>query len=145
MTTTADQPAFDDATVSAHFDRYQGDVRDRLLRVRGLIFEAAAEDESIGRVEETLEWGQPAYLTPDTRSGSTVRIDALKGEPGGFAVYFHCQTDLVETFRRLYPETFSFEGNRALRLCARDAFPEAELKHCVALALTYHRRRRRPG
>jgi hypothetical protein len=52
-----------------------------------------------------------------------------------YAVYFHCQTNLVETFRELYPE-LRFEGNRAILLDAREKPPEAALRHCVALALT---------
>ena len=48
--------------------------------------------------------GQPSYLTPETKSGSTIRIDQVKAAAGQYAVYFHCQTDLVETFRELYPE-----------------------------------------
>ena len=31
-------------------------------------------------------------------SGSTIRIDQVKSAAGQYAVYFHCQTDLVETF-----------------------------------------------
>lgn len=135
------QPDFSEPAVSGVFETYSGSVRDRLLQVRALIFETAGEQDGVGRVQETLKRGQPAYLTPDTGSGSMVRIDAVKGEPGAFAVYFHCRTDLVETFRRLYPGRFTFEGNRALQLNADADLPEAELKHCIALALTYHNRR----
>ena len=47
----------------------------------------------------------PAELsTPETKSGSTVRIDQVKAVPDQIAIYFHCQTDLVATFRELYPE-----------------------------------------
>jgi hypothetical protein len=134
-------PEFADGTVAAVFDRLPTTVRGKLLRVRALIFETAAEQDGVGQIEETLKWGQPAYLTSETGSGSTVRIDAVKGEADGFAVYFHCQTNLVQTFRQLYPERFDFEGNRALRFRAGDDLPETELKHCLALALTYHRRR----
>ena len=41
----------------------------------------------------------------------------MKSSAGQYAVYFHCQTDLVETFRELYPE-LSFSGNRAILLDA---------------------------
>ena len=54
-----------------------------------------------------------------------------------YAVYFHCQTNLVETFRELYPTELSYSGNRAIILNADKAIPEPELRHCVALALTY--------
>jgi hypothetical protein len=31
-----------------------------------------------------------------------------------------------------------FEGNRALLFDVKDPIPEQPLKHCIALALTYH-------
>jgi hypothetical protein len=61
----------------------------------------------------------------------------VKEVAGQYAVFFHCQTNLVETFRELYPE-LRYGGNRCILLKAEDKLPEAELRHCVALALTYH-------
>ena len=107
-----------------------------------MILETAAETPGVGLVHEALKWGQPSFLTPQTGSGSTIRIDAVTGAPGACAIYFHCQTDLVATFRRLYPDAFDFEGNRALKLAVGDQPPKAELKHCIALALTYHLRKK---
>jgi hypothetical protein len=37
-------------------------------------------------------------------SGSTVRIDQVKAEPGQVEVYFHARPNLVETFREIDPE-----------------------------------------
>lgn len=132
---------FADPAVAQVFDAYPPGLRRKLLALRELIFETAAATAGVGRLEETLKWGEPAYVTAETGSGSTVRIDALKGEPDRFAIYFHCQTDLVETFRRLYPRSFEFEANRALHFRSGVALPENELRHCIALALTYHSRR----
>ena len=67
----------------------------------------------------------------------------MKAEAGQVAVYFHCQTNLVETFRELYPE-LRYSGNRAILLDAGDKLPESELRHCVGLALTYHASKRKP-
>jgi hypothetical protein len=53
------------------------------------------------------------------------------------------QTDLVETFRELYPSEFSYGGNRSILLSAEDDVPEPALRHCVALALTYHLNKRK--
>jgi hypothetical protein len=53
-----------------------------------------------------------------------------------------CQTDLVETFRELYPE-LTYGGNRSILLDAADALPDAALRHCVAPALTYHLNKRK--
>jgi len=125
------------SAVEAVFDAYPKPVKAKLLALRRLILDTAKTTKGVGLVEETLKWGQPSYLTPETKSGSTVRIDQVKAEPGQYAVYFHCQTNLVETFRELYPE-LRYGGNRCIFLDAADKVPEVELRHCVALALTYH-------
>ncbi len=123
--------------VEAVFGAYPKPVKAKLLALRRLIFDTAKATKGVGALEEALKWGQPSYLTPETKSGSTIRIDQVKPEAGQVAVYFHCQTNLVETFRELSPE-LSFAGNRSILLNARDKLPAAALRHCVVLALTYH-------
>ena len=113
-------------------------MRDALLRLRGLIFAAAVESPSVGPLIETLKWGDPAYLPRTPRIGTTVRINAVKGAKTQYAALFHCQTTLVESFRLLYPDTLSFSGNRAILLDLDQPASDAALKHCIALALTYH-------
>lgn len=132
-----------DPAVAAVFDGYPEPLRGRLLALRALILDVAAETEGVGAVEETLKWGQPSYLTPETKSGSTVRIDAVKGEPPRYAAYFHCQSGLVDSFRALYPDGLTFAGDRAIVLGVDEMVPEAALRHCIALALTHHRRKGR--
>ena len=131
-----------DAAVKAAFAACPGPVKSKLLGLRRLIFDTAAATEGVGALEEILKWGQPSYLTAESKSGSTIRIDQVKAEAGQYAVYFHCQTDLVATFRELYPE-LRYAGNRAILLNAGEKVPEAALRHCVALALTYHARKRK--
>ena len=126
-----------DPAVDRVFDAYPRPVKAKLLALRRLILDTAKATQGVGTLEETLKWGQPSYLTAESKSGSTIRIDQVKSEAGQVAVYFHCQTNLVETFRELYPE-LNYGGNRAILLDAADKLPEAELRHCVALALTYH-------
>jgi hypothetical protein len=116
-----------------------------LLALRRLILDIAKVTEGVGALEETLKWGQPSYLTAETGSGSTIRIDRVKSAANGYAIYFHCQTNLVETFRELYPSEFSYGGNRSILLNAEDDVPEQPLRHCVALALTYHLNKRKAG
>lgn len=135
------QHPFSDGQVDAVFAGYAEPVRARLLALRELIFDTAAETDGVGQLVETLKWGQPAYLTERPRTGSTLRIDALKGTDTGYAMFVHCQTTLVSTYREIYPDTFRFDGNRALLFSADTPVPEDPLKHCIALALTYHRRR----
>jgi hypothetical protein len=130
-----------DPAVAALFDAYPKPQKSKLLALRRLILDTARTTEGVGAIEEALKWGQASYLTSETKSGSTVRIDWVKSA-NQVAVYFHCQTDLVETFRELYPE-LNYGGNRSILLDAADALPEAALRHCVALALTYHLNKRK--
>ena len=89
----------------------RGKAAREALALRKLIFDTAAQTEGVGELEETLKWGQPSYLTPETKSGSTIRIDGSGGD-GRCAVYFICHTNLVESFRELYA-TRSPRGQRA--------------------------------
>jgi len=134
---------FSDPAVDAAFSAYPKPIRAKLLALRRLIFDTAKATEGVGALQETLKWGQPSYLTPETKSGSTIRIDQVKSATGQYAVYFHCQTDLVATFRELYPRELSYGGNRSILLDAADELPQAALRHCVALALTYHLNKRK--
>jgi hypothetical protein len=135
--------SFSDPAVDAVFASYRRPIRTKLLTLRRLIFDTARSTVGVGRIEETLKWGQPSYLTPDTGSGSTIRIDQVKSADDQYAVYFHCQTDLVATFRELYPDEVRYDCNRCILFKAADAIPEQPLRHCLALALTYHLNKRK--
>jgi len=129
--------------VDAVFSAYPKPIKAKLRGMRRLIFDTAKTTEGVGALQETLKWGQPSYLTTQTKSGSTIRIDQVKSTANQYAVYFHCQTDLVATFRELYPTELSYGGNRSILLNAEHDIPEPALRHCVALALTYHLNKRK--
>jgi len=117
-------------------------VQARLKDVRALVLETAKSTEGVGKLLETLRWGQFSFLTPETGSGSTIRIDGCRDDDSKLALYFHCQSGLVSQFRQYYPKAFTFEGDRALVLDANQPLPRAELTHCIALALTHHLRKK---
>jgi hypothetical protein len=60
-------------------------------------------------------------------------------------MYFLCRTNLVETFRTLFPHEFRFEGQRAIVFDLADAVPTDAMAFCIATALTYRLKRRRLG
>ena len=74
--------------------------------------------------------------------------NVLEGKETGpvrdYAMYFNCNTSLVDTFKELYGDLFNFEGNRAIVFNETDELVVNELKHCISLALTYHRVKRLP-
>ena len=130
--------AIKDRKVAATFRAYPSPITAKLLGLRQVIFDVASETDGVGELHETLRWGQPSYLTVQTGSGTSIRIDQLKSQPGMYAMYFHCQTTLVGTFREMFRDGFAFDGNRGILFRSRDRTPLAKLRKCVALALTYH-------
>ena len=121
--------------IADKFARYPDATRQELRKLRALILETAAQLPGVGALDETLKWGQVSYLTSQSGSGTTIRIDHDRPS-GRAALYVNCKTDLVSRYRTLYPDGFSYQGDRAV-LLPPDA-DEAALRHVVALALTYH-------
>ena len=135
------------ADVAVSFDALPSEARDVLLDLRGLIFETATEDPRIGAINEVLRWGEPAYITARAITGSTLRlgIEKTSGKP---ALFFNCNTSLVEGFRERFGAQLSYSKNRAV-LIDRDVSgndtpgSNAEthrqaLRHCIHAALSYH-------
>ncbi|MCK0139851.1 DUF1801 domain-containing protein [Aliiroseovarius sp. F47248L] len=129
-------PPFPNTAVADVFASFPEDAHSGLLTFRNLIFATANETSGVGRIEETLKWGQPAYLTPDSKSGTTIRLGVPKS--GGFAVYVHCQTTLISEFRSLFPDDFAYDGNRAILFEEGQALPVDPLRLFIKNALTYH-------
>ena len=127
-------PPFEETAVADKFESYPVDIRKKLLALRQLIFETALEND-IHHLEETLKWGEPSYLAP---KGSTLRINSRAKSPNEYAMFFHCKTKLVDTFKEIYPSEFKYEGNRAIVFSLEDPLPINPLKHCIELSLTYH-------
>ena len=134
---------FQSPDVEAVFSGYPDRMRGKMLALRELVFLTASKTEGVGAIEETLKWGEPSYLTVRPKSGTTIRINWHPDRPDDCSVYFHCQTNLISTCREFYPDLFAFEGNRRMSYAADDPPPDEALQHCLALALTYHRRKRR--
>lgn len=126
---------FEDRAVAAAFDAFPQDQRVQLLDLRDLIFQVSADHPETGTVLETLKWGQPAYLTPETKSGSTLRLGLSKA--GQVALFAHCQTTIIADFQTLFPDDFAYQGARAV-FVSPEALPKQKLRLLIASALTYH-------
>jgi len=127
--------------VAAVFEHYPINIQKKLHALRQLILETASEAAEVDSVEETLKWGEPSYIA---KAGSTIRMGWKKQNPDQYALYFNCQTKLVETFREIYRDKFIFEGNRAIVFNEKDDILADELKQCILSALTYHTRKHLP-
>jgi hypothetical protein len=129
--------------VAAAFDAFPSAAGERLAELRALIFETAAATPGVGPLTETLKWGEPAYLTEASRSGSTIRLGVTRSDPPRCAVYLNCKTTLVEEFRAAFADVLDFEGNRAVLLDPARDLPREALAQAFAMALTYHHRKRK--
>lgn len=132
---------FTNKDVENVFKSYPEKIQKPMLKLRQMVLDTAAESDAVTAIEETLKWGEPSYIC---KIGSTVRMDWKDTNPEQYALYFHCQTKLVDTFKELYPDLLHFEGNRAIVFGVDDELPLDEVKHCILLSLTYHKRKHLP-
>ena len=118
--------------VRAAYDTMNIPARNRALALRELVLRVAgAEDIAL---EETLKWGEPAYLPG--RGGTTVRIGTDKGGEQ-VKLLVNCQTSLVEQWQEMFGKKLDCEGNRAVLV--KDDTDDEALAFCIAMALTYHK------
>lgn len=115
---------------------YPKKIQKQLLAIRKIIFDLQTQHSDIAEIEETLKWGEPSYLT---KSGSTIRISWKKSSPEQYGIYFNCKSKLVDTYKEIYPNEFTYEGNRAIILKYNQIIPRNELSQCLLMALTYHK------
>ncbi len=121
--------------VRAAFDACDGPVRAGMMVLRGMILARAADLPVIGRVVEGVRWGQPAYLTPDTRAGCSLRIGPVAG--AGFGLFVHCQTGLIDAFLDGPGAGVRRQGNRAVVFGVGEEVPQV-VGVLIGWALTYH-------
>ncbi|MDQ2089767.1 DUF1801 domain-containing protein [Marimonas arenosa] len=124
--------------VEAAFAAFPASARAGGLALRDLVFEVAARTPEAGPISEDLRWGEPAYLTAQTRSGTTIRIGAPK--TGGYGLFVNCRTSLIEEFREMAPH-LRFDGRRGVLFADRDRPDRVALAMLIRAALTYHLRK----
>lgn len=132
---------FQEDAVRDRFDAYPKAHRHALLQLREWVLDAGDALAATGGIRETLKWDEPSYLPVKARVGSAVRIGVHDDEH--VALYFNCQSLIVENIRAIYGDELAYSKNRAVLFNARDTLPESVVKRCARLALHYHRDKRR--
>jgi len=128
------QHPFHSPSVRAAFDAFDPVPRALLLTLRTAIFDTA-KTLPVGRIEETLKWGQPSYATPNTRAATPIRLGVTK--TGDVGVFTHCQSTVMSDFRALAPPHMRFDGNRALLLPPSKPFVINDITPLIRAALSY--------
>jgi len=129
-----------EVSIEEKFESFPDKIQSSLMRLRELVLEVAKEC-GLGSVDESLKWGELSY---SVKGGSPIRTGWRSKCPDEYCIFFHCQTTLVETFKEIYGDLFMYEDNRAIVLQLSKPLPVKELKHCVSLALLYHKRKHLP-
>lgn len=124
--------------VEHKWNSYPDHIKPRMESLRKLIFEVAEATDGVGKLEETLKWGEPAYLTSESKSGTTIRIDWKPKNPDQIGMYVSCNTTLISEFRTIFGEDLNFEGNRAVVISVTEPLPRKQLIICIRMALRYH-------
>jgi hypothetical protein len=129
--------------VRAVFAEWPTPLRIKLLALRQLILDTADRTPGVGPLDETLKWNEPAYVTAESGSGSTIRINRKSGSASKYSMYFNCNTDLVDSFRTLFPTAFHYLGNREIEFDVQEELAIRPLSMCISMALTYHRNKKK--
>jgi len=122
-------------------EHYPPEAKSVFNKVRKIVISAAKDSGGLENTTETLKWGEPSYLAD---GGSTVRMKWTEKYPEQFYLYFNCNSILVETFKELYQDEFTFDGNRAISFPLSGKLPDAALKHCISMSMQYHKLKKLP-
>jgi len=129
---------FTDPKIEALFNDFPEPAQSGLRQLRGLIFEEAVQLPEIGRLEEVLRWGQPSYITPEKKAATTLRLGLHKD--AGFALYAHCQSNIISNHAARFPAWDRLDGNRAVLFDDPSQIDPFRLRALIKDALTYHLR-----
>ncbi|WP_299350128.1 DUF1801 domain-containing protein [uncultured Shimia sp.] len=106
----------------------------RFYTLRQIIHDTAATNPDVAPLTEDLKWGEPSFLT---KTGTTLRIDWKPKHAEEIGLFVICRTDLLEQVRNLYPDTFRYEGTRALYLPLGQPIPEEAIAYLSNRTQTY--------
>jgi len=127
---------FKNKAVQKTFQMYPSPYKTKLMAIRELIFKIAKKSPEIGEITETLKWGEPSYLPKQRNIGTTIRLHWLETKPNQYGIYFNCQTNLIEQFKKKFGKKFQYEGKRALIFNLEDDLKPSEITDCIYMALT---------
>ncbi|MGG5332532.1 DUF1801 domain-containing protein [Enterococcus sp. AZ163] len=123
-------------TIQEFYPTYSEEMISKLEELQNLIWTIAKEQKKT--ISESSKWGQLSIVSED---GTPIRI--AKFSDNEIALFVHCQTTLIETWKNLFPDRLSFSGNRAVIVSVDSPLPASELQVCIDMALNYHARNKR--
>lgn len=129
-------------SVDDKINAYPASIAQHLLALRQAVFDVAKSIEDTDELVEILKWNEASYTC---RRRSTVPLDWKPPNPERCAMCCNCSTRLIKTFRVMYPEEFTFQGNRALLFNVNKRPSMDAVRHCIHSALRYHELNKLPS
>ena len=129
------------APLLAHINHWPDAAKARLWECRAL-FHQIADQADVGRLDETLKWGQPSWRPVKTRTGSTLRAGWHIDHPDVLSLFVDCKTDLAVRMRDNYPQLPMNDGRRQIGLRLDAPLPRQAILHLAEMTFTYHRAKR---
>lgn len=123
--------------VAAVYQAVPPQVRQKLLQLRQMIFDIAQDTDTVGKIDETLKWGVPSYLTHHPKSGTTIRLQWAPATKR-YGIFVHCQTSLISDFKQEFSTDLAFDKNRGIVFDEDSLFPANLIQEFLKRALTYH-------
>lgn len=122
-------------TVAKVINSYPAPVRAKVMAMRALILATAASTDGVGAREETLKWGEPAYLTSRNRPGSTVHLAWRPSAPGTHVHLSSTRRPLMSggdrcAFQNIANRASDFAIDAVAKYAARHA---SALRSCTSL------------
>lgn len=102
--------------------------------LRQIVLETAATNPQVAPLAEDLKWGEPSFLT---KTGTTLRIAWKPKNPDEIGLFVICRTDLLDQIRALYPQSFRYEGTRALYLSLSEPIPTDAVSYLATRTQTH--------
>lgn len=118
--------------------RWSGPAQNAAWHCR-TVFHTIAQDNNLGPLGESLEWGQPAWRPTRPRTGSTLRMNWSPASPDRLALFVDCKTDLASRMRDMYPDLPVNDGRRQLAIALDAEFPEQAVSHLAQMTFSYHK------
>lgn len=117
---------------------YAEPLRSTLLEIREMIFTQAVLFNI--PITETIHWWQPSYIPVAKNTGKTIRIDKFGDTQ--VALFFNCNTTIVQDIKNRFADQVQCSKNRAIVLDAGQVLPSEILQYAIQSGLSYFKQKK---
>jgi len=124
--------------VQSVLSQYPPAIQKKILTLRSLIYEISQKTGGVGEITESLAWNELSYAPKNPKSGTAIRLAWHKKTPNQFGLYVNCNTNLIHSFQKEYPLTFTYDKTRGIIFPKTSVVDSKEIREFITNALTYY-------